>query len=187
MSEKYRLPFVALVALAVAAVVVVAVIGLGSLGSTATSAAPTHSPSLTPTATPAPTPTDPRSTPEGATRAFFSAFNKGWLTDDPTLVTPFVTSTDSSAYLSVSSFLGGEKAVGRAAAITTQRLDNIQTAISGATAAVEFDYTVGGYNTNVDTGNPVESPNLLAPVHVKVSLKLVGGQWLVDAYTQTAS
>jgi hypothetical protein len=52
---------------------------------------------------------------------------------------------------------------------------------------VEFDYTVGGYNTNVDTGNPVESPNLLAPVHVKVSLKLVGGQWLVDAYTQTAS
>ena len=188
MSEKYRLPFVALVALAVAAVVVVAVIGLGSLGSGTKSAPPT-SPSAPVasglTATPAPTPTDPRSTPEGATRAFFSAFNKGWLTDDPTLVTPFVTSTDSSAYLSVSSFLGGEKAVGRAAAITTQRLDNIQTAITGATATVEFDYTVGGYNTNVDTGAPVETPNVLAPVHAKVTLKLVAGQWLVDAYTQT--
>ena len=187
MNEKYRLPFVALIALAVVAVVVVAVIGLGSLGSTATSAAPTPSASLTPTATPAPTPTDPRSTPEGATRAFFSAFNKGWLTDDPTLVTPFVTSTDSSAYVSVSSFLGGEKAVHRAAAITTQKLDNIQTAITGATATVEFDYTVGGYNTNVDTGAPVETPNVLAPVHVKVTLRLGGGQWLVDAYTQTAS
>ena len=186
MNERYRLPFVALVALAVVGVVVVAVVGLGSLGSSAKSAPPTHSPSLTPTAIPAPTPTDPLSTPEGATRAFFSAFNKGWLTDDPTMVKPYVTSTDSSAYLSVSSFLGGEKAVHRAAVITTQKLDNMQTAITGTTATVQFDYTVGGYNTNVDTGTPVETPNVLAPVHVKVALKLVASQWLVDAYTQTS-
>jgi hypothetical protein len=188
MNERYRLPFVATVAVAAAAMVVAAVIGLGSLGSSAkdTPSTPPPSPAPTATATPAPTATDPLSTPEGATRAFFSGFNKGWLTDDPTLVTPYVTSTDSSAYLSVSSFLGGEKAVHRAAVITTQRLDNMQTAIAGTTATVEFDYTVGGYNTNVDTGTPVETPNVLAPVHVKVTLKLVAGQWLVDEYTQAS-
>jgi hypothetical protein len=189
MNERHRLPLVATVAVATAAMVVAAVIGLGSLGSSAKDTPSTPPPSTaptTPTATPAPTATDPLSTLEGATRAFFSAFNKGWLTDDPTLVTPYVTSTDSSAYLSVSSFLGGEKAVHRAAVITTQKLDNMQTAIAGTTATVEFDYTVGGYNTNVDTGTPVETPNVLAPVHVKVTLKLVAGQWLVDEYTQAS-
>jgi hypothetical protein len=186
MNEKYRLPLVALVALAVVAVVVVAVVGLGSLGSSATSAAPTPSTSSTPTATPVATPTDPLSTPEGATRAFFTAFNRGWRTDDPTVVGPYVTGTNSSAYLSVSGFLAGEKAENRAAVITTQKLDNLQTTITGAEATVEFDYTVGGYNINVDTGTPIETPNVLAPVHVKVTLKLVAGEWLVDAYTQTS-
>lgn len=186
MNERYRLPFVAAFAVAVSAVVVAAVIVLGSMGSSTKSPDSTRSPSTAPTATAIPTsaPTDARSTPEGATRAFFSAFNKGWLTDDPTLVMPYVTNTDSSAYLSVSGFLGGEKAVHRAAVITTQKLDSMQTAIVGTTATVEFDYTVGGYNTNVDTGTPVETPNVLAPVHVTVTLKLVAGQWLVDKYTQ---
>jgi hypothetical protein len=98
--------------------------------------------------------------------------------------TPYVTSKDSSAYLSVSGFLGGEKAVNRAAVITTQKLDNLTTAITGTAATVEFDYTVGGYTTNLD-GAAIETPNVLAPVHAKVTLKLVAGQWLVDAYTQT--
>src|SRR5450759_1104055 len=188
MNERHRLPFVAAVAVAVSAVVVAAVIVLGSTGSSTKSSDSTRPPSTAPTATaiPTPTPTDPRSTPEGATRAFFSAFNKGWLTDDPTLVMPYVTNTDSSAFLSVSGFLGGEKAVHRAAVITTQKLDNMQTTIVGTTATVEFNYTVGGYNTNVDTGTPIETPNVLAPVHVKVTLKLVAGQWLLDAYTQTS-
>ena len=86
MNEKYRLPLSPLIALAVVAVVVVAVVGLGSLGSSATSAA------LDPFAhvrrrrrLPAPTPTDPRSTPEGATRAFFAAYAKARKTDDPSL------------------------------------------------------------------------------------------------------
>src|ERR1035437_7032106 len=115
MNERYRLPFVAAVAVAVSAVVVAAVIVLGSTGSSTKSPDSTRLPSTvtTATATPTPAPTDPRSTPEGATRALFSAFNKGWLTDDPTLVMPYVTNTDSSAYLSVSGFLGGEKAVDR--------------------------------------------------------------------------
>jgi hypothetical protein len=184
MNEKYRLPLTAAVA-AIAVVVVVAVIvGLGSMGSGSSSPDSSRSPfaSIMPTA--APTPTDPRLTPEGATRAFFAAFNEGWQTDDPTAVTPYVTSTESSAYQSVSAFLGGEKAANRAAVITTQRLENMASSVSGDQATVEFDYTVGGYTTNLD-GVAIETPNVLAPVHAKVTLKLVGGVWLVDAYTQT--
>jgi hypothetical protein len=182
MNEKYRLPFVALIALAVVAVVVVAVIGLGSLGSTATSAAPTPSASLTPTATPAPTPTDPRSTPEGATRAFFAAFAKAWKTDDPSLVEPYVTSKESSAYLTVAGYLGGAQGVGRASIITIDSLDNMTSQVAGDTATVDFYYTEGGYDINPSTGAALESPTLLAPVHLTATLKLVNGLWLMDSY-----
>jgi hypothetical protein len=182
MNEKYRFPFVALIALAVVAVVVVTVIGLGSLGSTATSAAPTPSPLLTPTATPAPTPTDPRSTPEGATRAFFDAFAKALKTNDPSLVEPYVTSKDSSAYLTVSGWTGGAQGVNRASVVTVERLDNMTSRISGDTATVDFDYTEGGYDINTSTGAAVETPTILAPVHVTATLKLVNGLWLMDSY-----
>jgi len=182
MNEKYRLPVVALIALAVVAVVVVAVVGLGSLGSTATSAAQTPSALLTPTATPAPTPTDPRSTPEGATRAFFAAFAKAWKTDDPSLVEPYVTSKESSAYLTVVGYLGGAQGVGRASIITIDSLDNMTSRVAGDTATVDFYYTEGGYDINPSTGAALESPTLLAPVHLTATLKLVNGLWLMDSY-----
>ena len=182
MNERYRLPFVALIALAVVAVVVVAIVGLGSLGSSATSAAPTSSPMLTPTATPAPTPTDPRSTPEGATRAFFAAFAKAWKTDDPSLVEPYVTSKESSAYLTVAGYLGGAQGVGRASIITIDSLDNMTSRVAGDTATVDFYYTEGGYDINPSTGAALESPTLLAPVRLTATLKLVNGLWLMDSY-----
>ena len=182
MNEKYRLPVVALIALAVVAVVVVAIVGLGSLGSSATSAAPTPSPMLTPTVTPAPTPTDARSTPEGATRAFFAAFAKALKTNDPSLVEPYVTSKDSSAYLTVSGWTGGAQGVNRASVVTVERLDNMTSRISGDTATVDFDYTEGGYDINPSTGAALETPTILAPAHVTAILKLVNGLWLIDSY-----
>ncbi len=182
MNQKYRLPLVALVALVVVGVVLVAVVGLGSLGSSATSAAPPPSPLLTPTATPAPTPTDPRSTPEGATRAFFAAFAKAWKTDDPSLVEPYVTSKESSAYLTVAGYLGGAQGVGRASIITIDSLDNMTSRVAGDTATVDFYYTEGGYDINPSTGTALESPTLLAPVHLTATLKLVNGLWLMDSY-----
>ena len=182
MNEKYRLPFVALIALAVVAVVVVAVIGLGSLGSTATSAAPTPSASLTPTATPAPTPTDPRSTPEGATRAFFVAFSKARKTNDPSLVEPYVTSKNSGAYLTVAGYLGGAQGVNRASVVTVDRLDNLTSSVSGDVATVDFDFTEGGYDISASTGVALESPTVLPPAHVTATLKRVSGLWLMDSY-----
>ena len=182
MNEKYRLPFVALIALAVVAVVVVTVIGLGSLGSTATSAAPPPSPLLTPTATPAPTPTDPRSTPEGATRAFFVAFSKARKTNDPSLVEPYVTSKDSGAYLTVAGYLGGAQGVNRASVVTVDRLDNVTSSVSGDVATVGFDFTEGGYDISASTGVALESPTVLPSAHVTATLKRVNGLWLMDSY-----
>jgi mannitol-1-phosphate/altronate dehydrogenase len=137
---------------------------------------------LTPTATPAPTPTDPRSTPEGATRAFFAAFAKALKTNDPSLVEPYVTSKDSSAYLTVSGWTGGAQGVNRASVVTVERLDNMTSRISGDTATVDFDYTEGGYDINPSTGAALETPTILAPAHVTATLKLVNGLWLMDSY-----
>ena len=182
MNEKYRLPVVALIALVVVAVVVVAIVGLGSLGSSATSAAPTPSPMLTPTATPAPTPTDPRSTPEGATRAFFAAFSKARKTNDPSLVEPYVTSKDSGAYLTVAGYLGGAQGVNRASVVTVDRLDNVTSSVSGDVATVAFDFTEGGYDISASTGVALESPTVLPPAHVTATLKRVNGLWRMDSY-----
>jgi hypothetical protein len=182
MNERYRLPYVAAVAVAVAAVVVAAVVGLGSLGSSAKGAASTPSPSTAPTATPAPTPTDPRSTPEGTTREFFAAFAKALKTNDPSLVEPYVTSKDSSAYLTVAGWTGGAQGVNRASVVTVERLDNMTTRISGDAATVDFDYTEGGYDINPSNGVAVETPTVLPPVHVTATLKRINGLWLMDSY-----
>ena len=182
MNEKYRFPLVALVALAVVAVVVVAVVGLGSLGSSAPNASATPARSASPTATPAPTPTDARSTPEGATRAYFDAFSKARKTNDPSLVEPYVTSKESSAYLTAAGFLGGAQGVNRASVVTVDRLDNMTSQISGDTATMAFDYTEGGYDINPSTGVALETPTVLAPVRVTATLKLVSGLWLMDSY-----
>ena len=93
-----------------------------------------------------------------------------------------MTSKDSSAYLTVSGFLGGEQGVHRASIITVERLDNMTSQVTGDTATVDFDYTEGGYDINPSTGLALETPTVLAPVHVTATLKLVSGLWLVDSY-----
>ena len=181
MNEKYRFPLAAAVA-AIAVVVVVAVIvGLGSLGSGSVST-PTPALSSNAMATLAPSPTDPRLTPEGATRAFFDAFAKALKTNDPSLVEPYVTSKESSAYLTVSGWTGGAQGVNRASVVTVERLDNMTSQVTGDTATVDFDYTEGGYDINPSTGVALETPTVLAPVHVTATLKLVNGLWLMDSY-----
>ena len=182
MNERYRLRLVAAVALVAVIVVVAAIVGLGSLGSSTTSPDSTRWPSPSTTPTPAPTPTDPRLTPEGATRAFFDAYSKARKTDDPSLVEPYVTSKDSGAYQSVEAFLGGELAVNRASVVTVERLDNMTSSVAGDAATVGFDYTEGGYDINPSTGTAQDTPTVLAPYHVTVTLKLIDGHWLVDSY-----
>jgi hypothetical protein len=183
MNEKYRLPFVAAVALGAVIVVVAAIVGLGSMGSGAATPPTTQAPSTIPTATSTPVPTsDPRLTPEGTTRAFFAAFSQARKTNDASLVEPYVTSKNSSAYLTASGFLGGAQGVGRASIVTVDRLDNMTSTVAGDTATVDFDYTEGGYDISASSGTALESPTVLPPVRVTATLKLVGGLWLMDSY-----
>ena len=152
---------------------------VGKLGPSPT---PTTSVPTSATASPS---TDP-STPEGAVRSFFEALKLARQTDDPALIRPYVTGEQSSAYLSVQGFLLGQKGVNKASVLTVQRVENIRVETTGDSATVHLVYTEGGYDISLDTGEPLESPNVLAPRDVTMELRRVGGRWLVESYEAQA-
>ena len=98
----------------------------------------------------------------GSDASLLCAFSKARKTNDPSLVEPYVTSKESSAYLTAAGFLGGAQGVNRASIVTVDRLDNMTSQVSGDTATVDFDYTEGGYDINPSTGAALESPTVLA-------------------------
>ena len=178
-------PVLVIASLALGLLVVGGILLAGSLGATQAEPSPSRQASLALTPTPATTATDPRSTPEGAVRAFFAAFAAARRTGDPSAVADLVTGPESSAYLTVAGFLEGQKAAGKASVVTIQRLDNMGSAVGGPTATVTFEYTEGGYDVGLTDASPLQSPQVLAPRHLTVRLKQVGGIWLVDAYEST--
>jgi hypothetical protein len=171
--ERYRLAVVAATSLIVVVIVAAAILLLNRPGPT-----PVVSPSPTASASPSLDLT----TPEGAVRSFFGGFAEARRTDDPTLVAPFVTGKDSSAYRSVAAFLQGQKDVGKASVTTVLRLENVQVQPSDSTASVSFDYTEGGYNIDPKTGQALESPVVLPTTKVIAVVRQVGGRWLVESY-----
>ena len=181
--NRLRIPVLAVAAIALGLAVVGGILLVGRVGVPDATPSPTIATSPAPTATPTPVPTDPLSTPEGAARAFFDAYSAARRTDDPAAVASLVTGTESSAYLSVAGFLAGQKALGKASVVTIQRLDNLATTIDGDTATVTFDYTEGGYDIDLASASPLESPQVLPAYRVTVSLQRVAARWLVDAYT----
>lgn len=168
-----------LVILATGLLVVLLVVGgvllIGRLGPS-----PTPSTSVPPSVSASPS-ADP-STPEGGATAFFDAFARARRTDDPSLVVPFVTGTGSSAYRTVDAFLRGQKEAGKASIITTNELSGFGVDVHGQTATVMVTQVLGGYDIDVDTGEPRESPTLLPPTKFRVVLKHVDGRWLVDEF-----
>jgi hypothetical protein len=162
------------------AVVVLLLVGGGVLFVGQLGPSPTPSTSPPPSVTASPS-SDP-STPEGATRAFFEAFAEARRTDDPSIVEPFVTGKQSSAYLTVDAFLRGQREVGKASIITTNDLTGFGVDVNGETATVMVMQQLGGYDIDVKTGQPRESPTLLPPTRFQVVLKGVDGRWLVDEF-----
>ena len=142
------------------------------------------SPTPTPSSASSPTPStsaDP-TTPEGATRAFFEAYAAARRTDDPSLVAPHVAGTDSSAYRTVDAFLRGQKEVGKASITTVLRIENVSVETTADRSTVAFDFTEGGYDISLDSGESLESPEVLPTTRVTAELVLVDGRWLVDSY-----
>lgn len=174
--ERSRLPVLVGVSLLVLLLVAGAVIVVPRL---VTSTSPPPSPSVS--GSPSPDP----STPDGTVRAFFSAFSRARKTNDATLVLPFVTGETSDAYRSVKGFLDGQRDVGKASVITVEQIENLRSEETGGTASVAFDFTEGGYDISLDTGEPLESPTILPTRRVTVGLKQVDGRWLVDDYEST--
>jgi hypothetical protein len=178
-SERNRPLVIVVTGIVVVLIIVGAVLVVGRLGPS-----PAPSTSLPPSATTAPS-SDP-TTPEGAVRAFFGAFKEARRTDDPALIRPYVTTEQSSAYLSVQGFLLGQKAVKKASVLTVQTVQNLMVDVTGDTATARLVYTEGGYDISLDTGEPLESPNILAPRNITMELRRVGGRWLVESYEAQA-
>jgi hypothetical protein len=173
---RYRLPIAILASIGLVVVVLVAVLLAGRGG-------PVASPTPSKLASAS---TDPMSTPEGAVRAFFEAFAQARRTDDPALVEAFVTSKQSSAYLSVAGFLGGQKEVKKASVTTVLRIENVSADTSGDNSTVTFAYTEGGYDISLETGQALESPVVLPTVTVTAYLQQVDDRWLVDRYESSS-
>jgi len=170
-SPRYRLPIAILASVAVVVGIFVAVALVTQ------QPRPSESPSPSPSAS-----VDATDSPEGAVRAFFDALARARRTDDPTLLAPFVTSTDSSAYLTAAGFLEGQKQVGKASVITTNELRDISVDPEDGEAVVTFTHHMEGYDIDYDTGEPLESPTALPDVTVRVEVRQVDGHWLVDRF-----
>jgi hypothetical protein len=176
--ERNR-PLVVLGTAAVAMLIVAgSVLLLGRIGPTPT---PTVSPSPPLTSSPS---TD-ASTPEGAVRAMFEAFGRARPTNDPSLVLPFVTSEQSPAYLSVSGFLEGQRGLQQAAVITDQDFEEMSIERGDGTATVTFTYVETGYLIDIDSGEPLASPDATEPTTVVARVVLRGSTWLVEEYEST--
>jgi hypothetical protein len=169
---RYRLPIAILASIALVVVVFIAV-ALVSQPRPSDSPSPSPSPSAS---------VDPTGSPEAVVRAFFDALARARRTDDPTLLTPFVTSTDSSAYLTAAGFLEGQKQVGKASVITTNELRDLRVDEQDSQAVVTFTHHVEGYDIDYDTGEPLESPTALPDETVRVEVRQVDGRWLVDRF-----
>jgi hypothetical protein len=173
--ERRRPLFVLAASLAVLLVVAGGVLLLGRI-------TPTPTPTTVPTSSATSSPSADPSTPEGAVRAFFAAYAQARRTDDPSPILPLTTGEASSAYRSVEAFLLGQKEVGKASITTVLRLENFSVATEGEGSTVTFDLTEGGYDISLDTGVPLESPEVLPTTHVTVELSQADGQWLVERY-----
>jgi len=174
---RWRLPVLAGLSMVVALGVVIAILLLGK-APTAFDGSPSPQPSAPSTSSSAAL----GSTPEAAVRAFFDAFADAGETNDPEILEPFVSGTDSSAYQTAAGFLGGQQAAGKASITTVNELSDFEVSIAGDRATVLFTYRAGGYDIDLETGRPLESPVILPTERVEAITVRVDGRWLLDSY-----
>ncbi len=174
---RWRLPAIAGLSLIIAVAVVGAILLLGR-APTALNGSPSPRSTTSQTASSVPA----GSTPESAVRAFYEALAEARETDDPSIVEPFVNGIRSSAYQTAAGFLEGQRALGIASITTINELTNFDVEMNGDAATVTFDHRDGGYDIELDTGQPLESPVAL-PERRKMAIVLrVDGRWLVDSF-----
>lgn len=172
-------PMLTAASLLLAALAVGAILLVGGCGTDpATPVASATSTAAPPSAAPTPT----VASPEDAVRAFFAAYAAARTSGDPVAVRDLVTGDEAPALLSVEGFLDGQAAAGKASVVTVQRLDNVSVSTENETATVTFDYTEGGYDIRREDASPLESPQVLPPRRVTVTLRRIEGRWLVESF-----
>ena len=176
---RWRLPAVAAFSLLIALAVVVAILLLGR-APTVVDGSPSPSASRPAGASPS-----PDGTPEAAVRAFFAAFAEARETDDPALIEPYVNGTDSSAYQTAAGFLLGQREVSKASVVTVQELSDFDVQVAADAATVSFTLVEGGYDIDLESGEPLESPVTLPATRVQAELTQVDGHWLLERYGST--
>lgn len=170
------MPAIAVAALAIALAVVAVILLIPSLLGT-----PDNSP--TPPASGQPSSTQAAGdTPEAAVRAFFDAFAEARETSDPSVIEPFVNGTESSAYLTAEAFLNGQAEQSKASIVTVNELTNFEVDQQADRAVVLFDHRLGGYDIDLGSGEPLESPVVLPTQRKRVELVHVDDTWLVDSF-----
>jgi len=70
--------------------------------------------------------------------------------------------------------------------LTVQLVENLSVEVAGDAATADLVYTEGGYDISLDTGKPLESPNVLAPRNITMDLRKVDDRWLVESYEAQA-
>ena len=173
---RWRLPVVAVASLLIALVVVGLILLVGQ------SPGPSNeTPTPMPTRAASPS-ADEGDTPEAAVRAFFEAFAEARGSDDPELIEPFVNGTDSPAYQTAAGFLLGQREAGKASVVTVNELTNFDVVQENGTAVATFDHRLGGYDIDVDSGEPLESPTVLETRRKQAELVFIDGVWLVESF-----
>ena len=154
-----RRPLVVLAAsLAVLLVVAGGVLLIGRL-------TPTPTPTTLPTSSATASPSADPSTPEGAVRAFFAAFARGEADRRSVdLIRPFVTG-DRVVGLPIGRGLPdwARRQSGRRRSSRSSSFGNIGVDDQGDTATFTGLHSEGGYDIDLDTGEPLESPTSAGP------------------------
>jgi hypothetical protein len=177
---RWQMPVIAALAVLVALAVAAGILLVGGIPD-AVDTSPTASVSASPSAS-----ESPGDSPESGVRAFFGAFAEARETSDPSIIEPYVNGTDSSAYLTAAAFLEGQAGQGKGSITTVQELTNFDVTVSGGTAVVEFTYVAGGYDIDLETREPLESPEILDPSRVRADVLQTDGRWLLDSYEELA-
>jgi len=172
--ERSRLPVLVGVSLLALLLVAGAVIVVPRL--VPATPTPRLSPSFPGSSSPGP------STPEAAVWAFFDGLVEARRTDDPSLIEPFVTNAQSSAYRTVAGFLAGQREAKKASITTLLELEGIKVEETGDAAHLQATLLEAGYDIDLDSGEPLESPVTLEPRDLMVELRRLDGAWKVDSF-----
>ena len=78
--------------------------------------------------------------------------------------------------------MDGQAEQGKASVVTVNELTNFEVDEQEDRAIVVFDHRLGGYDIDLDSGEPLETPVVLPNQRKRVELVRVDDTWLVDSF-----